>query len=461
MKFQISKRNAIRIGSYLTALTVVLGAGAAVEYTRAQQYKHQLESSYMRSLGELSSYMASISTTLNKGIYAGTPTQLSTLSAQLWREAGSAKAALSSLPITQLELTNTYKFLSQVGDYAMTLSVRNAQGEAVTQGEMDNLTALLDYAGKMNQHISSLQQQISRGELTFDEIVQAAAQNQDGADTQQSPSDGTDGSQNDQLLSFNEMEDSFTGYPKLIYDGPFSDHMLERQPLLTQGQPEISQEEAQNRAAGATGISAGSLTFSGEENSNMASYCFSGENYDIGITKQGGYLAYLECAREIGDRALTNEQAVEKARAWLEGMGISSMKESYYESAGGVCTVNFAYTQEDVTCYTDLIKVGVALDNGQVVSVDARGYITNHHQREMAAPALTQQEALASVSSSLSAQGTGLALIPTAGLNEVLTYEFRCTSERGDNVLVYINAQTGEEEQILLLIETEDGVLTL
>lgn len=174
MKLNLSKRNAIRIGSYLTALVVVLGAGTAVGYVRSQNYKRQLESTYMRSLGELSSYMSSIVTTLNKGVYAGTPAQLSTLSSRLWREAGSAKAALSSLPITELELTNTYKFLSQVGDYAMNLSKRNAAGQSLSAEEMENLNALLDYSQKMNDHVSGLEQRIARGELSFDRIIAAA-----------------------------------------------------------------------------------------------------------------------------------------------------------------------------------------------------------------------------------------------------------------------------------------------
>lgn len=54
-----------------------------------------------------------------------------------------------------------------------------------------------------------------------------------------------------------------------------------------------------------------------------------------------------------------------------------------------------------------------------------------------------------------------LALIPTDGLEEKLCYEFRCRAENGRNVLVYINAQTAEEEQILILVESKSGTLTV
>ena len=112
-------------------------------------------------------------------------------------------------------------------------------------------------------------------------------------------------------------------------------------------------------------------------------------------------------------------------------------------------------------CYTDLIKVGVALDNGQIVEFDARGYLTNHTARELGKPKISEEAARKAVSPSLKIEQTGLALIPTAGLHEVYCYEFLCTGKNGEKLLVYIGADTGVEEQILLLLITENGTLTM
>ena len=150
------------------------------------------------------------------------------------------------------------------------------------------------------------------------------------------------------------------------------------------------------------------------------------------------------------------------AASYLVTLGIDAMEPTYYETANGVCTINFAYTQEDVICYPDLIKVGVALDNGQIVNVDARSYLVNHHPRELPDLLLTPEEAQKSLGSAL-AEATlrGLAVIPTEGANEKLCYEYHATGRDGHNLLLYVNAETGEEEQILILIETETGVLTV
>ena len=72
----------------------------------------------------------------------------------------------------------------------------------------------------------------------------------------------------------------------------------------------------------------------------------------------------------------------------------------------------------------------------------------------------TVEQARQSVSSVLTVESTRLALIPTSGQNEVLTYEFLCSSSTGDKVLCYVDTQTGAEEQLLILLQTPNGMLT-
>ena len=137
------------------------------------------------------------------------------------------------------------------------------------------------------------------------------------------------------------------------------------------------------------------------------------------------------------------------------------MKESYYASYNGICTVNFSSLEGDVNFYTDLVKVSVALDTGSVVSCDARGYIMNHHSRGVFTPQISPQQAQGSVSPALKVMGHSLCVIPSSGLNEIFCYEFVCKGDDGEDVLVYVNAKTGAEEQILILIHTIGGTLAL
>ena len=88
------------------------------------------------------------------------------------------------------------------------------------------------------------------------------------------------------------------------------------------------------------------------------------------------------------------------------------MKDSYYALNDGICVVNFAQMEGDAICYTDLIKVGVALDNGEIVSIDARGYLMNHKDRTIPTPKVTKGQAQQRLSPKLTVLPLGLLLSP-------------------------------------------------
>ena len=92
--------------------------------------------------------------------------------------------------------------------------------------------------------------------------------------------------------------------------------------------------------------------------------------------------------------------------------------------------------------------------------MESKGYLMNHKTRELPEPSLTVEEAQTHVSTHLSVTATKLALIPKDSLREVLCYEFK-GAFNGKNFIVYINAENGREEEILMLIETEGGILTI
>lgn len=454
MNVALSKRSLIRIISFLAAVLLVAIGFAIQQHAAARDYRIQLENTYARALGELSSYLANISANLDKGQYIGTPGQLSQMSARIWRESGGAKSALSTLPVSDLHMDNTYKFLSQVGDYAMALSKKVASGVQLTEEDQQNAEALREYAAKLSGYVDGVQRQVREGRV--DVTALRTARQDSGDDTEGTQPAGVS-------AGFEDVEQTMTGYPTLIYDGPFSDHLLTRKPRLTYGLPAVTADAARQAAAAAARLNPGDLTRADDENSNMPSYTFKAENLSIGVTKAGGIVTHLINGREIGEERMRNDAIFRFAEEYLTSLGYENMRATYYEKADGVCTINYAATSGNVILYTDLVKVGVALDDGSIVFYDARGYINNHRDRVLDDPAITAEEALQSVNSSLTVFSERLALIPTSGQNEVLTYEFQAKAGEGDGeqkVLVYINAATGVEEQILLLLETPEGTLT-
>ena len=135
------------------------------------------------------------------------------------------------------------------------------------------------------------------------------------------------------------------------------------------------------------------------------------------------------------------------------------MEPTYYLKQGGAVTINYAYTQNDVTIYPDLIKLKIALDDGQVLGMETSGYLNNHTERDIPVANITIDEAKATLNQNLEITSEGLAIIPTEWRTEIFCYEFKGKVNDTD-FLVYINAETGEEEDILVIIETPNGILT-
>ena len=111
--------------------------------------------------------------------------------------------------------------------------------------------------------------------------------------------------------------------------------------------------------------------------------------------------------------------------------------------------------------YSDLIKVKIALDDGEILGMEATGYLNNHTERDLAETEISIDEAKETLNSNLEILSEGMAVIPLEDENiEVLCYEFKGKVEDKE-FLVYINVQTGEEEEILVILETEGGTLTI
>ena len=201
------------------------------------------------------------------------------------------------------------------------------------------------------------------------------------------------------------------------------------------------------------------------QNSLIKAYNFSvilenNLNIVIAVTKQGAYVLYSNCNRDIEEEKLSYEEANQKGQEFLNNIGIINMKETYYLNNDGILTINYAYVQNDVIMYPDLIKVKIALDNGEILGFESSGYLNNHTERIIDKDIITEQQAKRKLNKDLNIQSQTLAIIPTEYKTEILCYEFKGKVDNRE-FLVYINAKTGEEEDILVIYNTPNGVLTM
>ena len=450
------KKTAIIVISLLAAVAVGAMALTIKTVAEARDRDRYIAANYRHAFEELVAGVSDLDSALKKSVLVTTPSMAGTVLTEVFGKAQTADMALGVLPFSATELEKTAAFINKAGDYALALSRKAAGGETFTEEERQGLRALSETASKLSARLNAMQQSLGSA-VGSARQYQRSLKSFDEREGEIVPD--TVGDQ----MSLSETE--FPEIPALIYDGPFSEHLLDVAPRAIEGMEEIDQNQGRRIAAQFLGLRAEQVFPTAQVGGALPSFAYSaqldGIPVAITLSKQGGVVYSVLNSRMVESRALTPEQALEAAREHLQRRGYKDMKESYYMVQGNVLTANFAYVQEGVTCYADLIKVGVAMDDGSLQSFEAADYLTAHTWRELPAIAVDAEAGKSAIPADVTLLGTETVLIPSSGKYELLCHEYECEDASGQRVLIYVNAATGRQEKILLLLSDENGTLTI
>lgn len=441
------RRRYIRVISFLSFFSLLFGIATLVYARQADRYKLAVELSQQRAVNELCESLDSITVSLQKSIYSGTRDMLQDIGNDLCRQATVAKENLSTLTSENTETEEIFKFLSQVGDYTVSLSQGEDNLLFLSAEDKKALQSLYDYSSSLSKELTAILEDYDSGSVTFGDELSTI-----DLDESQLPESFSS--------RMESTKQTVTDYPTLLYDGPFSDSILTKESRLLKGENEITKKEAKKIAAKIMGEEEGSLREDEDVSSQIELYCFSVGDVSVSITKKGGYLCNLTSEAYAGAATISPEEAVERGERYLDEIGYDDMTDSYYSVYDGICTVNYAYEDDDIIHYSDLIKVSISLETGKAVGLDARGYLMNHYDRNLPDIKASEKGSENVVSDSLNILSSRLALIPLETGKEALCYEFHCKDENGNEVLVYVNCETGKEQDIMLLLYQDGGILT-
>ena len=446
--------------NYMYGVTAILIIALVVMgillYNQRNKYTIATENTYNLAFYELIDYINDVENYLAKSMISTSAEHSAETLIHVWRQANLAQVYLSQLPISTNELSNTAKFLNQVSDYSHSLARTSINGKDLTQEELDNLKTLHDYSVDLTNTLEQLSTDMGNGSISWKELTQ---------DVDTSFAQQVD---NLSATSFSNIDENFGEYEGLIYDGAYSEHIESGEKKGLVGN-EVTEEEAKQKAISFIGedkvqeIKSNGLI----ENGDIVVYDFSiivkeGEQNNpltISVSKIGGHIVLANYNREVTEEKLQIEEANQIGKDFLTNHGIPNMEPTYYLKQGGAVTINYAYTQDDVTIYPDLIKLKIALDDGQVLGMETSGYLNNHTERTIPKANISLAEARKTLNKNLQITSQGLAIIPTEWRTEIFCYEFKGNVD-GTDFIVYVNAETGEEEDILVIVNTPNGILT-
>ncbi len=416
----------------LSVTTLVFGTFSVLLYTSNTTYSKVSAASYGKAYYQLVMDANNLETALSKAIvssgnYKGRMLYEASSNAQ------SLQNNLAVLPSEKDEATSSaMKFCNQTMDYTKYLAQKAYDGKGLSEEEENNLKTLLETATAIKNSLNGSYENYGNSERLFfggvfygDYI---------------SPVD----------VTYDDLDESSLEYPTLIYDGPFSDvKELSEEEL---NEKSITIDEAIEIAKSCFGEDVSPLYE--DENSDLA-YTFSvGDgNTVIQLSKKNGDLLLVSKYREVGEKSLSDDDGIESCEKYLSSFGYNDVKVVWKSETDGILTVNFAQNVNDVICYSRLIKVVVALDNGEVLGMEGTTYVAKHENPVDTVTSITISAAKSALGKNLEIISSRPAVIPK-NENEIMTYEFFVT-QNGSEFYVYVDAKTGEEIEVLKVVDSK------
>ncbi|MFK3936257.1 germination protein YpeB [Alkalihalobacillus sp. NPDC078783] len=433
------------------AVAAVIGTGVwgYQQKSEGDELRIQAENNYQRAFHDLTFNLDQIEDELGKTLAMNTRRQLTPSLAEVWRVTSLAQKNLAQLPMQNVKTSDTEEFLYKIGDFSYRTSVRDLDKEPLTEKEYQTLTDLHKHAGEIRQSMRSLQAQAMNNKHRWvDESAnENAPQGEESVPGQ-----------------FELMNKSVEGFSEVDW-GASKDSIRningELKKALTG--KEVSEKEAQDIGRSYAGVGKESNVDITETGKGLEYPAYTlviddpdhKANYYMDISINGGEPIWFMQEREMGEQTIGLNEATEKASNFLEQHGKENMElidSTQYDTVG---VFEYVYKQDDVRIYPDSILIGVALDNGDVVSYESKGYIINHKEnRDLVKPKLSREEAQTKVNPKVKIMEEHLGIIKNNINEEVLCYEFLGVLD-DDTYRIFISAEDGQEEKVERLIQSE------
>ncbi|MCA1054662.1 germination protein YpeB [Rossellomorea aquimaris] len=440
------------VRSILIAILVIGVAGTAFWGYQEHQEKNAIlinaENNYQRAFHELTYQMDLLHDKIGTTLAMNSRKSLSPALADVWRLTSQAHSDVGQLPLTLLPFNKTEEFLSKIGDFSYRVAVRDLDDKPLTDKEYKSLQQLYDQSADMQNELRRVQHLVIENNLRWMDVEMALASGKEKAD-------------NTIIDGFKTVEKNVSGYDEASFGSTTFVNTQKRDENFKKLKGEqISKKEAVAILRKYSGIDKSKdakVTKSGK-GSNFKFYSVSIGNgqteASMDVTQKGGYPIWYINNREVKESKIGLNKAADYATKFLKENKFENLElfESVQYDKIGVFT--YVTVIDGVRIYPDAIKIKVALDNGQIVGFAAEEYLRSNHAREIPKASLALEQAKEETNPNLKVMEERQAIIVNDLNEEVLCYEF-LGMLGNDTYRIFVNANTGEEEKVEKLKNTE------
>ena len=429
----------ILLATFLGSTTIIFLCLFLSFWATSNTYKNQLENAYMKSFYEMVDNVNNIELDMSKVVATSDLDSQRALLSSIYENCVLGVNNINQLPIENNKLSGLNKFLNTTGGFTSSLLDKNGQGEVINVDDLNQINSIYSRVREMQYDINLYLSKLQYDYSILDDIEFDNAENSDF-------SAGLIGS-----------ESSTGEVPTLIYDGPFSDSVINKE-IKGLSSIEYTREQIEeNLHELFTGFA---IYYTGETKGKFETY-----NFDIkgdidlyvSVTKKGGLLLSITAFGSGSGNKLTIGEGEELAEVFAKDVGIDNMYTVWKQMTGNILYVNLAPIVDHVIYYSDLIKVKVDLSLGLVVGWEATNYATNHIDRNFSA-SMSLVDAQTKLNKLLTVVERNMCIVPDKYVGELSAYEFIC-KWNDYTYYIYLDSNTGKEINIMRIISTSNGDL--
>ena len=435
----MNQKSKILLLSYGAAVVFIAAGLVFTSAGGAEGYRISQDIEYRRAMAQLVSSVSEMDDALEKGRYAEGTGMSGKVCAELMSASRAASTALSVLPLETGALEELAEFLSRMEEYARVKGDLACAGKGYTEADRKLSGELQKVTGELLPVLGALYTQLSEGGLSIRGLLQPAGIVTEAADSYLE----------DEIL---QLLEDFPDTPQLIYAGSLSDDFDNSYAAL-EGLETVTREAALGKAQALAGDEE-SLAPMGASYGDLPCYYFGGDTkhgaVTVSVTKQGGLPALYLLEYEGGEEIISREEAEPAAEEFLHRAGYGDLQLHDTQERDGLLELRYVFADGSATYPDHSVKVAVG-QGGVVVSMNATDYLKYH-----GSDAHTEKPKLTSEEAALKAVPAGLEVlqeeltwyIRDTGMS-VLCYRFSCTDKEGRKCVIYADANTGVQIEIL------------
>lgn len=410
-------------------------------YVQSSDEANRMLSNYYRqSLYQLTDSMKNINANLGKISVSSNNRQQQKLLILVEGAADAANRDLALLPISDNAVVEkSIKYTNQVTDYSKFLSEKLGGGTPLSADDRRNLSCLEDVAESLA---------LSLGKMSMESQTSfVSVKDKEG--------------RSGVFLSTEEIDENTFDYPQLIYDGPYSDAVTNKEITPTKA---ISPEEGAKYIRRAfSDYDLSSVQYESTMTNKTTAYIYdliskNGESFRVLLSPDGRVMqfdGYGSNKTPNSDTPVDLGAMQQKAVKFANKLGFSVKPIWSSLPIEDRVYVNLCFVDGETIIYPDMVKVALDAATGEVAGFDSYAYLANHKERDFDYDYSNIDGAVKKLCCGVEIVGINKAVIPV-GQKEYNCFEFVC--EKGDDTyLIYIDVDTLVERDIFKVVKGIEG----